>query len=374
MGAALSEITAAVAADWQAMRLSDLQFWQRDSAQLIIVALVAGAAVVLIIRAAMIRRPGRDYLVLPAVIQARSLGGRHVGRSLGEGGWTRHIPVVLFAAGLPFAVLAVADPYTSLVVENVTYPGRRIALMIDASDSMQTSFKAETLNTRNDVQPAFFTTVAAAERFVELRRQGKYRDLMALIEFGSRAYVITPFTSDYDNLLLSMSLIGDPVEFSLFPDSGTVIASALEESIEIFKAFDFLEASGNLMVIFTDGEDTTRIVHGRSLDDILKSAVDNKIPLYFVRTNYEKEFGEGIPDAQWRAAVEKTGGRYYVAKNEATLIAAIDDIDREAVGAISARQYSSQQPRFTLFALLAFGCWTAAGALKLFFPVFARYP
>ena len=153
-----------------------------------------------------------------------------------------------------------------------------------------------------------------------------------------------------------------------------MIASALEESIEIFKAFDFLEASGNLMVIFTDGEDTTRIVHGRSLDDILKSAVDNKIPLYFVRTNYEKDFGEGIPDAQWRAAVEKTGGRYYVAKNEATLVAAINDIDREAVGAISARQYSSQQPRFTLFALLAFCCWTTAGALKLFVPAFARYP
>ena len=171
---------------------------------------------------------------------------------------------------------------------------------------------------------------------------------MALVEFGSRAYVITPFTSDYDNLLLSMALIGDPVEFSTFPESGTVIASALEESIEIFKAFDFLEASGNLMVIFTDGEDTTSIVHGRSLDDILKSAIDNKIPLYFVRTNYEKEFGEGIPDAKWRAAVEKTGGRYYVAKNEATLIAAVDDIDREAVGAISARQYTSQQPRFTL--------------------------
>jgi hypothetical protein len=288
--------------------------------------------------------------------------------------WIRHLPAVLFVLGLPFAVLAVADPYSSLVAENVTYPGRRIALMIDASDSMQTSFKAPTLNTRNEVQPAFFTTVGAAERFVELRRKRKYRDLMALIEFGSRAYVITPFTSDYDNLLLSMSLIGDPVEFSTFPESGTVIASALEESIEIFKAFDFLEASGNLMVIFTDGEDTTSIVHGRSLDDILKSAVDNEIPLYFVRTNYDKEFGEGIPDAKWRAAVEKTGGRYYVAKNEASLIAAVDDIDREAVGAISARAYTSQQPRFTLFALAAFACWTGAAGLKVGTPWFGRIP
>ncbi len=282
----------------------------------------------------MARKPGRHHLVVPAVL--RALPASRLA-------WVRHLPAALFVLGVPFAVLALADPYSSLVTEKVTYPGRRIALMIDASDSMHTAFKADTLNTRNQVEPVFFTTVSAAERFVQLRRQGKFRDLMALIEFGSRAYVITPFTSDYDNLLLSMSLIGDPVEFSQFPEAGTVIASALEESIQIFKAFDFLEASGNLMVIFTDGEDTTSIVHGRSLDDILKSAVDNKIPLFFVRTNYAKEFGEGIPDDQWKRAVEKTGGRYYIAKDEASLLAAVADIDREAVGAIERTQYTNQQ-------------------------------
>ena len=366
----INAIMTSVLAEWRALDWPALQFWQRDTAQVALIALVAAATVVLLIRLAAQRRPGRHYLVLPAVLRSSAPGRRR----LGDGGWTRHVPVALFAAGLPLAVLAFADPYTSLVAENVTYPGRRIALMIDASDSMQTSFKAKSLNTRNEVQPAFFTTVAAAQRFVELRRQGKFRDLVALIEFGSRAYVITPFTSDYDNLLLSMSLIGDPVEFSMFPDSGTVIASALEESIEIFKAFDFLEASGNLMVIFTDGEDTTRIVHGRSLDDILKSAVDNGIPLYFVRTNYDKEFGEGIPDAQWRAAVEKTGGRYYVAKDEASLLAAVNDIDREAVGTIAARQYTSQQPRFTVFALAAMMLWSGAATLKILTPYFSRLP
>ncbi|HTH26185.1 MAG TPA: VWA domain-containing protein [Vicinamibacterales bacterium] len=365
MSATLSAIASSIAGEWNAVDAASLQYWRRDVAQLAMIGLIAIAAIVLLARAAIVRTPGRHHVVVPAILR-----GWPVSRMT----WVRHIPVVLFVLGLPFAVLAVADPYSSLVAENVTYPGRRISLMIDASDSMQTSFKAATLNTRNEVQPAFFTTVAAAQRFVELRRKGKYRDLMALVEFGSRAYVITPFTSDYDNLLLSMALIGDPVEFSTFPESGTIIASALEESIEIFKAFDFLEASGNLMVIFTDGEDTTSIVHGRSLDDILKSAVDNKIPLYFVRTNYEKEFGEGIPDAKWRAAVEKTGGRYYVAKNEASLIAAVEDIDREAVGAISARQYTSQQPRFTLFAFAAFALWTGAAGLKVGTPWFGRLP
>lgn len=365
MVAALTAAAQAVAAEWAVFDLAGLQFWRRDTGRLALLAVVALAVVLLLIRSGMTRKAGRHHIVLPALL--RAMPGSRLA-------WIRHLPLVLFLAAWPLAVLALADPYSSLTVENVTYPGRRISLMLDASDSMQTAFTASTLNTRNETQPAFFTTIAAAERFVQLRQKGRHRDLMALVEFGSRAYVITPFTSDYDNLLLSMSLIGDPVEFSQFPESGTVIASALEESIEIFKAFNFLEASGNLMVIFTDGEDTTSIVQGRSLDDILKSAIDNDIPLFFVRTNYNKEFGEGIPDAQWQAAVERTGGRYYVAKNEASLIAAVEDIDREAVGTIETRQYTSQQARFSIFALAAAALWTSAAALKLATPWFGRLP
>lgn len=365
VGATLAALGASLLVEWRQLDTGALQFWRRYIAQIVVIALVALAAVIVLIRLAVARQPGRHHLVIPAILR---------GIQPARLAWLRHVPMAAFVAGIPFAVLALADPYSSLVAQTVTYPGRRIALMIDASDSMQSAFKAPSLNSRNEVQPAFFTTVGAAQRFVELRRKGKYRDLMALIEFGSTAYVITPFTSDYDNLLLSMSLIGDPVEFSTFPESGTVIASALEESIEIFKAFDFLETSGNLMVIFTDGEDTTSIVHGRSLDDILKSAVDNKIPLYFVRTNYEKEFGQGIPDAKWKAAVEKTGGRYYIAKNEASMLAAVDDIDHEAAGKISARQYTSQQPRFTVFALIAFMLWSLAATLRVTTPWFGRLP
>ena len=360
----LRELAAALAADWRAAG-DGLFFASRDAPLLAAAVLAAVASIVLAARTLQGRRIDRDAVTVPAM-----LAGRRGSRLA----WVRHTPLVVAGVGLPLALLALADPYTALVSQTVSYPGRRIALMIDASDSMQTAFTAATLNTRAATEPAFFTTVAAARRFVELRRTGKYRDLMALIEFGDRAYVITPFTSDYDNLLLSIALIGDPIEFSLFPDPGTVIASALEQSIEIFKAFQFLEASGNLMVIFTDGEDTTSLVHGRSLDDILKAAVDNRIPLYFVRTNYQQGFGEGIPDAQWQAAVEKTGGRYYVARDEQSLLAAVNDIDRAAAGTIQLTQYTSREPRFALLALAAAGCWLAAAALRLAVPMFSTFP
>ena len=249
--------------------LADLQFWQRDNARLASLALIALVGLLLGARALRKRRGGREGIVLPALMDgARSWGA-----------WMRYVPFVPLIAGIPFLLLAIADPYSALVSGDVSFPGRRISLMIDASTSMTTTFKTETLNTVSKSGPAFFTTVAAAERFVQLRQRGRYRHLMALVEFGDQAYVITPFTTDYDNILMSIALIKDPVEFSRFPNHGTVIARALEQSLDLFKAFDFLEASGNVMVIFTDGEDTTALTGARRLDDILDSAVVNKVPL-----------------------------------------------------------------------------------------------
>jgi hypothetical protein len=352
------------AAEWQSLSLADMQFWHRDEGRLALIGLAALVFVLLALRLMLAEPRGRG-LGLPALL-SRFTGARIAS--------VRYAPLVLFAAGVPFAVLAIADPYSALVREDATFPGRRISLMIDASTSMSTSFKTEALKTRSQNGPAFYTTVAAAEEFVRLRLKGKHQDLMALIEFGNQAYVITPFTTDYDNILLSISLISDPVEFSLFPDRGTIIAHAVEQSIELFKSFEFLEASGNLMVIFTDGEDTRAEYEGVSLVEILQSAVEHQIPLYFVRTNYQKALGDIIPDALWKRAVEKTGGKFYAVGDEGSLMRAIRDIDRLAAGTIQVKRYTSQQPRFEVFALLAALCWTTAGALKLSSPLFQKIP
>ncbi|MCC7126411.1 MAG: VWA domain-containing protein [Acidobacteria bacterium] len=353
-----------IAADWQTLDLGSVTFWQGDIARLSATAFVMLLVLLLAVHLSWRRGRGAGRVVLPALL--RSMPSAHAS-------WWRHVPALLVAAGVPFAVIALADPRSSLTESETTYPGRRIALMIDASDSMRTPFTAPTLNSAG-TQQAFFTTIAAAQRFVELRRQGPYRDLMALIEFGNRAYVITPFTNDYDNLRLSIALIGDPAEFSKFPDPGTVIGSAVEQAVGVFKAFDYLEAAGNLMVIFTDGEDTNAAVNGRSLDDILKAATDSRIPLYFVRVNFERGFNEAVPDMLWKDAVERAGGRFYIARDESSLLQAIADIDRESVGAIQVRRYATQEARFAPFALAALALWLGAATLRLTLPVFSTVP
>ena len=352
-------------AEWRGIHLEDLQFWHRGEARLALLALVAVAVLLLVMRSMMMRRPGRHRLVVPAVLT--SLGNSY-------GAFLRHVPLWLFIAGLPFFALALADPFTSLVTRDVSYQGRRISIMVDASTSMRTPFRAERLNRWAPTDATFYTAVAAAERFVQLRVSGKFHDLLALVEFGNEAYVVTPFTHDYNTILLSISLIGDPQEYSFFPDQGTIIAQAIDQSVGLFKAFNFLEASGNVMVLFTDGEDARTIINGRTLDEIMQSTIDAKIPVYMVRTNYERERGQLVPDELWIPAIEKTGGRFYAADDEESLLAAIREIDALSAGTIQTKQYSSQQPRFAFFAFVAVACWLGAVGLKLTVPQFQKLP
>lgn len=351
--------------EWQRLSLADLQFAHRTEARLMLAALLGLSLVLLIGRMAIGRGAGRGGIALPAILTSTP-------RSTAA--WLIDLPLLIFLFGLPFLTLALADPFTALVRREVTYPGRRICLTIDASNSMSSPFRTDTLRTQSDTNAAFFTTVAAAERFVELRMNGKYRDLLALVEFGSEAYVVTPFTNDYENILLSLSLIGDPHEFAAFPDQRTLIARAIEESVELFKAFDYLDASGNLLVIFSDGEDTLAAAHGRSLDDIIRSAVDAGVPLYFVRTNYDKRKGEHIPDELWIQAVEQTGGKFFAASDEATLLAAIHEIDQVTAGTVEMTEYGSQQQRFPIFAAIAALFFVTAIAAKLTIPYFQKFP
>jgi hypothetical protein len=161
----------------------------------------------------------------------------------------------------------------------------------------------------------------------------------------------------------------------LFPDSGnTVIGLAVQQGVELFKAFKFLDASGNLLVVFTDGEDTHAIINGVPLDEIMRAAVDAKIPVYFVRTNWGLERGKAIGDLLWAEAVEKTGGRFYAANSDDSLAAAIADIDKLGAGTISLKQYANQLPRFSMFTQAALACWVLAAALKLTIPYFQKLP
>ncbi len=351
---------------WRAIQLADLRFGHLDTARLTLVALIGLALAVLVARAALERKAGRHQIALPAILSWARQSPFSV---------LRHAPVLLFVGGLPFFIVALADPFVALAHTDVSFPGRRIGLMIDASASMNAKFYAKQLRGKGETENTFFTTVAAAEFFIQQRIKGRYRDLIGLVEFGDEAYVVTPFTNDYDNILLSLALIGDPTEFKMFPDKGTTIGLAIDQCVGLFRAFKYLDAAGNLMVIFSDGQDTQAVIHGtQRVADILAGAVHTRIPVYFIRTNYEKGLGALIPDELWKSAVESTGGKFYAASDEATILRAIHEIDRISTGKIEIKQYSTELPRFAPFGVIAVGLWVAGLALKMSVASFNKFP
>ena len=180
------------------------------------------ALAVIVARAGRGERPGRYRIALPALLPRTPRVGR---------GFVRHAPFLLFLAGLPLFVIALAAPHVSLVKEETTYPGHRITILIDASLSMNSAFSTRQLRAGN----TFLANVSAAEYFVKRRMDGPYHDLVALIEFGSQAYIVTPFTNDYENILLSIGLIGTPEEYRRFPDHGTLIMGAINRGVQLFR-------------------------------------------------------------------------------------------------------------------------------------------
>jgi Ca-activated chloride channel homolog len=245
-------------------------------------------------------------------------------------------------------------------------------MLVDASTSMVMSFNSQKLKTQGEA--TFFTAVAGAEQFMRRRMAGPYHDLIALIQFGNEAYVVTPFTTDYENVLLSVRLVSDPKEWGRFSDWGTTIIEGIDQGLQLFKAFDFVNASGNLMIVFTDGRDSELNRMGRPLESLVAEARRYRIPVYMIRTAYNQPFGRIQQDAIWQSVIERTGGRFYAAPDEESILKALVEIDRLSPGKIDVRQYSVQRPRYAGFALIAVMLWVIAAVMKLGFSTFRSFP
>jgi len=349
--------------EWSRVSLQDLHLAEGPTAILVLTVLAATAVLVMAARHYWSRKTARWHVALPALLPGMRRSRTAV---------LRHTAFVLFLVGVPFFAIALAEPYTSFRRDDVSYLGRRIALIVDASTSMTLKFDTVKLNAKSG--PAFFTAVAAAEYFMRQRMAGPYHDLIALIQFGNEAYVVTPFTTDYENITLSLRLVSDPRDWGRFSDWGTTIVHGIEQGLSLFQAFNFLNASGNCMLIFTDGRDDQVTVRGGNLDKFIQQARQYKIPIYMLRTAFNMNFGDVRQDKVWQPAIDATGGRFYAVPNEAAMLKALDEIDRMSAGKIERREYTANRPRFAGYALVAVALWLTAAAMKFSVPYFSTFP
>jgi hypothetical protein len=128
------------------------------------------------------------------------------------------------------------------------------------------------------------------------------------------------------------------------------------------------------MILFTDGRDSELDRQGRPLDALVAESRRYQIPVYMIRTANNMGFGRVEQDKIWKPVVERTGGRFYAASDEASILTALREIDRLTPGRIDVREYSIERPRYAGYALLAAAMWLVAAALKLAVPAFRTFP
>jgi len=210
----------------------------------------------------------------------------------------------MISAALTWCLLvaALARPEWIGDAVEVSRSARDVVLAIDISGSMDTrDFEAPDGNPKQ--------RFAAVRYVVDEFVAGREGDRMALIVFGSRAYVQSPLTEDLETIT---TLLGQTEVAMAGPH--TALGDAIGLAIRTFEASDIEQ---RLLILLSDGADTSSRMSPVNAAEI---AASKGIEIHTV--------GVGDPDASGEDRVDlgalqdiagRTGGAYFFAEDEAGL-------------------------------------------------------
>lgn len=218
-------------------------------------------------------------------------------------------------------VLAAARPVW--IGEPITLPttGRDLLLAVDISGSME----IEDMDSGGGLVDRLRVVKDVVGEFVA-RRKG---DRLGLILFGSNAYLQTPLTFDRAtvNTMLQEALIG-------FAGKGTAIGDAIGLAV---KRLQDRPESSRVLILLTDGANTAGAVTPLQAAEL---AAAHRIKVYTVGIGADEILRRSLfgvqrinPSADLdedtlTAIAEKTGGRYFRARNPEDLAAVYRTLDQ----------------------------------------------
>jgi Ca-activated chloride channel family protein len=217
----------------------------------------------------------------------------------------------------------VGDPLTREI------SARDLILAIDISGSMDRrdfrSSSGEMLTRLDGVKRVIADFVA--------RRKG---DRIALILFGTKAYVQVPFTQDLQmaQQLLEQTQVGMAGQ-----------QTALGDTIGLaIKTFDKSTAKQKLLILLTDGNDTASRVPPEHASDIARQ---NGVVIYTIGVGDPAASGESRVDLSvLQNIANSTQGRFFRAEDGAQLAAIYADIDKLAPTKLDTQSWRPKLPLF----------------------------
>jgi len=242
--------------------------------------------------------------------------------------WKRWVALLVWA----LLVAASARPQWIGEPIDLARNGRDLMLLVDASGSMDTP----DMRIGGQEVTRYGAVKAIAGDFVR-RRVG---DRLGLIVFGTQAYLLTPLTFDRDTVFkqLDESAIG-------LPGKETAIGDAVGLSIKRLRERPL---DRRVLILLTDGVNDAGELDPRKAIDL---AVSEQVKIYTIGIGADSMRVDGffgsqvvnpsadIDEKMLTTMADKTGGRFFRARNTAELAQIYGEIDRLEPSADAQQQF-----------------------------------
>jgi len=241
----------------------------------------------------------------------------HTGRFARESAAPSHFLTGLKWLGITMLVIAFMSPVKDHPVDIAPNQGYDMALVIDASQSMQ----AKGFDLTDPGLSRFDVVQRIVRQFIEKRQH----DNMGLVVFGEYAFIAAPLT--YDRHILSRVVeqlhVGMAGKF-------TALYEAIGQSVNLLQN---AKAKSKIVIVLTDGYNTPG---GKiPLESALQMAQKNGIRIYTIGIGGPNEYNGAL----LHAIAKESGGKAYAAHNAEQLQKIYAEIDTLEKSEIETQRY-----------------------------------
>ncbi len=275
------------------------------------------------------------------------------------------LPAVLLAVAALLLAVALARPRTGDATTRIKREGIAIVMAVDHSGSMNARdfVRGNTSVSRLDAVKRVF------RNFVSGGDSGKGRedDLIGLVAFGTFADGLCPLTLDHRNLLAILDQLEVASERS---EAATAVGEGLGLAVERLRRSP---ARSKVVILLTDGVNNAGEITPQQAAEL---AAANHIKVYTIGAGttgfapvpvagpggrqYLQRMYVEIDEQSLRAIAEKTGGRYFHARNAEALAEVVKEIDALEKTEITELRYLQYREHYPAFVLAGLGLMVAA--------------
>lgn len=264
-----------------------------------------------------------------------------------------HLPTILKALALVFAIMALARPQTMNTKIRKNVEGIDIVICLDVSDSMLIE----------DMKP--LNRLEAAKETIKKFIEGRSSDRIGLVVFAGESFTLVPPTLDYQLILQRVGEITSASSAKI--KDGTALGVSMANAAGRLKDS---QAKSRVMIFMTDGENNSGTIDPETGLEIAKGYGikvysigigkdgPTRIPVYSrdifgQKVKTYQPFESAVNEDLLSRMAKDTGGKFYRASNEGALQKVFTDIDNLEKTKIDVNKFTNYTEKFPPYLVIA---------------------